>query len=605
VPSPVEEIKSRLDIVDIIGGYLRLQKAGINYKALCPFHAEKTASFFVSPERQTWHCFGCAKGGDMFSFLMEMDGIEFVDALRILAQRAGVVLTRQDPAVRNERSRIEEANELAAQFFEAQLEKSVSGGQANEYLVSRGLKNETKQLFRLGFAPASRDSLLRFLFDRGFSNDEIIRSGLAIKNSSSAIYDRFRGRIMFPIFDTHGRILGFTGRIFGRETADGDPKYLNTPETAIFDKGKILYGLDKARTAIRTENAVVLVEGQMDLIMSHQAGVENAVATSGTALTANHLKTIKRYTDTLIIAFDADNAGEAATRRGLDLALEEGLMVRVAPILGGKDPADLVKDAPASWMDIVKNQTKPIIGFFLDRACINYSPDDVEGKRKISASVLPLIARVGNNIEQGHWIQELASRLGIREENVWEELKRIEVKKEFNKPVESKADNSVGTVSSRRKQLEEYLITLLLRTAEDRNLPPQLSAQSADTQPNIDVYFAASSSRAIAQALVQGISSEEISDISSHIRSSIANEHANIFDTLAMQASMLDLAIIDLEDEIERCFREIRMIELRERLDALSTELAAVERSGDASRLSALEEEFKLVSFELTQIISG
>ena len=242
MPSPVEEIKSRLDIVDIIGGYLRLQKAGINYKALCPFHAEKTASFFVSPERQTWHCFGCAKGGDMFSFLMEMDGIEFVDALRILAQRAGVVLTRQDPAVRNERSRIEEANELAAQFFEAQLEKSVSGGQANEYLVSRGLKNETKQLFRLGFAPASRDSLLRFLFDRGFSNDEIIRSGLAIKNSSSAIYDRFRGRIMFPIFDTHGRILGFTGRIFGRETADGDPKYLNTPETAIFDKGKILYG---------------------------------------------------------------------------------------------------------------------------------------------------------------------------------------------------------------------------------------------------------------------------------------------------------------------------------------------------------------------------
>ncbi len=597
--SPVEEIKSRLDIVDIIGGYLRLQKAGINFKALCPFHGEKTASFFVSPERQTWHCFGCGKGGDMFSFLMEMDGLEFSEALRILAQRAGVELKRQDPVVRTEKNRLEEANELAAQFFETQLEKSITGVSANEYLASRGLAPQIKKDFRLGFAPVSSDALLRFLFSRGFSHDEIVRAGLAIKTQRGAVIDRFRGRIMFPITDTHGRVLGFTGRIFGRETSDTEPKYMNTPETPIFDKGKTLYGLNMARTSLRSENAAVLVEGQMDLLMSHQAGVTNAVATSGTALTPAHLKILKRYADVLVIAYDADKAGESATRRGVDLALEEGLLVRVAPVEGGKDPADLVKEDPAAWLDTVQNKTQPIIGFFIDKACARFDAQSVEGKREISALILPLVAKVSNNIEQAHWVQELAQRIGTREENVWDELKRIEVarKPEPQRPQESARKKEPST---RRRQIEEYLTMLFLRTAADRTVPAAWLQQE-----RVSDYFVSPSARAIVETLLVLFDREDVADILAALRNELAHDHMLLLDALMMQSSLMDPALIELEQEVDRCFREIRILDLRERLDALSMELAEVERSGDPERLIALETEFRSVSQELNQVLGS
>ncbi len=597
--SPVEEIKSRLDIVDIIGGYLRLQKAGINFKALCPFHGEKTASFFVSPERQTWHCFGCGKGGDMFSFLMEMDGLEFSEALRILAQRAGVELKRQDPIVRTEKNRLEEANELAAQFFETQLEKSTAGVSANEYLASRGLAPQIKKDFRLGFAPLNSDALLRFLFSRGFSNDEIVRAGLAIKTQRGAVIDRFRGRIMFPITDTHGRVLGFTGRIFGRETSDTEPKYMNTPETPIFDKGKTLYGLNMARTSLRSENAAVLVEGQMDLLMSHQAGVTNAVATSGTALTPAHLKILKRYADVLVIAYDADKAGESATRRGVDLALEEGLLVRVAPVEGGKDPADLVKEDPAAWLDTVQNKTQPIIGFFIDKACARFDAQSVEGKREISALILPLVAKVSNNIEQAHWVQELAQRIGTREENVWDELKRMEVarKPEPQRPQESARKKEPST---RRRQIEEYLTMLFLRTAADRTVPAAWLQQE-----RVSDYFVSPSARAIVETLLVLFDREDVADILAALRNELAHDHMLLLDALMMQSSLMDPELIELEQEVDRCFREIRILDLRERLDALSMELAEVERSGDPERLIALETEFRSVSQELNQVLGS
>ena len=604
--SPVEEIKSRLDIVDIIGGYLRLQKAGINFKGLCPFHGEKTPSFFVSPERQTWHCFGCGKGGDMFAFIMEMDGLEFVDALRILAQRAGVELRRQDDNFKSDRGRIEEANELATQFFETQLERSTQGAEARKYLADRGLTEETIKKFRLGFIPQNRDAILRFLFNKGFSYEEIVKAGLAIQrqteNGANVIYDRFRGRIIFPIFDTHGRILGFTGRIFGTEHSEQEPKYLNTPETSVFDKGKILYGLNFARTAIRNENAAVLVEGQMDLIMSHQAGVLNAVATSGTALTAHHLKTIKRYTDTLIVAFDSDKAGEAAAKRGIDLALEEDLMVRVAPIVGGKDPADLVKEAPELWLDLVKNNTQPIIGYFIDRACSANDVDSPEGKRKISSYILPLIVRVANNIEQAHWIQELAQRLNIKEEVVWEEMRKITPATKIQQPKVkdvSKVQTQEQQISSRRLQLEEYLLTLLLRAAaEDRRWPLDEALQN-----EIHNYFVNSISRSIVLLLVNSLLKEEINDITVAMRSELAQEHAAVFDALAIKSSLLDLETLILEEEAEKCLREIRLLGLHERLDALSTELAFAERAGDSARLSQIENDFKNISEELNHVM--
>ena len=310
INSPVDEIKSRLDVVDVVGGYIRLSKAGRNYRALCPFHSEKTPSFFVSPERQMWYCFGCQKGGSIFDFVMQMDGLEFGDALKVLAQRAGVELKKIDPKLsakwKTEKTRLYEICELAAKFFERQLEAGKTGQSVQKYLKERGLKSKTIQEWRIGYGPDKWQALSDFLKGRGYGEEEIERTGLSVRKDEiqNSNYDRFRNRIIFPIYDLNGGVVGFSGRIFG----EGEPKYLNTPNTLIYDKSRVLYGLDRAKLDIRKDNFCVLVEGQMDVIMSHQAGVRNAVASSGTALTVEHLKIIKRYTENLAMAFDMDLA---------------------------------------------------------------------------------------------------------------------------------------------------------------------------------------------------------------------------------------------------------------------------------------------------------
>lgn len=430
--TPIEEIKSKLDIVDFLQGYLRLQKAGINFKALCPFHKEKTASFFVSPARQSWHCFGCSKSGDHFSFLQEIEGIDFIEALRFLAQRTGVELKRGEVFKEsNERPRLFEVCSIATQFFEKQLAASASGKEVKAYLASRGLKDETAREFRLGFAPQNRDGLYRFLRGQGFAAQDIERAGLAIKRKTAvpgsvepAYFDRFRGRIIFPLSDQHGRVVGFTGRIFGRSEGEYDPKYLNTPHTPLFDKGRILYGLDHAKTAIRAKGSAVVVEGQMDFLLSHQAGVTHVVATSGTALTADHLRIIKRFTDTVVFAFDMDRAGERAARNAFELALAEDFNVKMAKVAEGKDPADLVLHDPALWENAVAGASS-VVSYFLDRAVENYDRASAEGKRLITAAVLPFLQRMANAVERAHWVAELARALEVREESVWEELKRL------------------------------------------------------------------------------------------------------------------------------------------------------------------------------------
>lgn len=309
--SIVDQIKDRVDIIDLISGYLKLQKSGINYKARCPFHNEKTASFFVSPERQIWHCFGCSAGGDIFGFVKQIEGIEFADALRMLAARAGVELHRQSPEYQQyqtAKTKLYEICALATRFFEKQLRESVAGKKALDYLRDRGLTDESIKNFRLGYAPESWNALGEFL-ERNYDSKDVFDAGLAVKKENSGYYDRFRSRIMFPIFDLNGQVVGFSGRIFGEPAKDAEAaKYVNTPQTAIYDKSRVLYGLDKAKLDIRRKNKCLVVEGNIDVIMSYQAGAANVVASSGTALTDGHLKIIKRYTDNLDLCFDADSA---------------------------------------------------------------------------------------------------------------------------------------------------------------------------------------------------------------------------------------------------------------------------------------------------------
>ena len=339
--SDTDLIKDKIDIVDFIGEYIQLRPAGSRHKACCPFHQEKSPSFMVSRERQSWHCFGCGKGGDVFSFLQEMEGMDFVEALKYLAGRAGVELTTKVDNVRtDQKAKLKSINIEAARFFHKFLVQMDAAKGARAYLTERGVSDETIQEWQIGFIPDQWDLLTQYLLKKGFGIDDLVLAGLTIKrdgadrNTGRGFYDRFRGRIMFPICDIHGSVAGFTGRVLV-ETEHSGGKYVNTPETPLFDKSRLMFGLHKAKQPIKQEQIIVMVEGQMDVIACHQAGMKYVVATSGTALTEHHVQLLKRYAPDLYLAFDSDSAGERAAKRGIELALEAGMHVKIIQIPEG------------------------------------------------------------------------------------------------------------------------------------------------------------------------------------------------------------------------------------------------------------------------------
>lgn len=428
----VEEIKNKLDVKEVIGSYLKLEKRGANYRASCPFHNEKTPSFFVSPARQVWRCFGCSEGGDIFSFIQGIEGVDFPEALRILASQAGVQLQRQDPRIRSERNKSIEVCELAAKYFRHQLE-SKNGKLIIEYLGERGINQESIDSFRIGYAPNNSKSLISFLKERGYDIQDIEKAGLGFRAERTGEYlSRFRGRIMFPIFTVNGDIVAFGGRALtpelaiklGREVPKDIAKYINSPKTNVYDKSNILYGLDKAKIAIRQEDACVVVEGYTDVILAHQTGYKNVVAASGTALTEQHLNLIKRFSDNLLTSFDMDIAGDSATRRGIDLAQLMGFNIKVVTLENGKDPADIIKEDEKIWVESLKN-SKSVLQFYFDSAFSKHDSSSPEGKREIGKTLAPILKNIASSIEQSHWVNELASKLQVGEEAVWDDVKQI------------------------------------------------------------------------------------------------------------------------------------------------------------------------------------
>src|SRR3989344_262001 len=464
----VDQIKERVDIVDLISSYLKLQKSGINYKARCPFHNEKSASFFVSPERQIWHCFGCGLGGDAFGFVKQIEGVEFPEALRILAVRAGVKLERQSPEYQefqSAKTKLYEISELAMRFFEKQLHQSATGKQAVAYLRDRGLTEESIKEFHLGYAPESWNALYDFL-NRQYDNSEILNAGLIIKKDSGGYYDRFRSRIMFPIFDINGQAVGFTGRVFGELAKKEDVgKYVNSPQTPIYDKSRILYGLEKAKLDIRRASRCLVVEGNMDVIMSHQAGTKHVVASSGTALTDGHLKIIKRYTDNLDLCFDSDSAGAMATDRGVDLALAKGFNVGIITVRENdlKDPADYVKKYGIKWSEYAQ-KSKPFMDFYFETTKSNFDLATALGKKLFSQKLMPFLASIGNRVEQAHWVSEMALVLKTKEEILYQELMSIKPRIEDGEPVSQPVAGNQP--ASGLDFQEEVLLSLIIKKPE-------------------------------------------------------------------------------------------------------------------------------------------
>ena len=433
--SPVQKIKERLGIEEVVSSYIKLTRAGANLKAKCPFHNEKTPSFFVSPERGTYYCFGCGASGDIFTFVEEFEGLDFKGALKLLAERAGVELPRYNPVAESEKEKLYRVMEAAAKFFEKNLQ---ANAEVQTYLQTRGLNTESVKNFRVGFVPDAWRELYSHLKTLNFSDAEIEKAGLA-KKTEKGIYDRFRGRIIFPIMDSGGRVIAFSGRIFG----EGEPKYLNSPETPLWSKSVALYGIDRAKGPIRKSNFSILVEGQMDLIMSHQAGYRNAVATSGTALSdsefskaspvdelqpreniVSNLGLVRRLSPNLVLAFDADEAGEKAAARAGKIALALGMDVKVAAMPEGRDPAELIReDGVEAWRGAIKN-SQHIVEFVLQKI-LDKNQDQRKIGREIKEKVLPFVAALPSSIEKAHFLKRVSERSGIPETALQDDFKQI------------------------------------------------------------------------------------------------------------------------------------------------------------------------------------
>jgi len=421
----IQAIKDRLNIVDVVGQYVQLKRAGRTYTARCPFHKERTPSFHVSPERGTYMCFGCGEKGDIFSFVERLEGIDFKTALQQLAQKAGVTLHREfttkgENTQKDER--LKEVCEAATGFFEAQLKLRED---VEEYLRGRSVEDHTRTKWRIGYAPAQWHATSEYLLQLGFSKEEVVEAGLAAVSQKrpNEIYDRFRGRIMFPISD-NGHVIAFSGRFFEKvegSREEGEPaKYVNSPETSLFKKSRALYGFDTAKQAIRKADCILLVEGQFDLILSHQCGLPFTVALSGTALTPEHLSQLGRVSKRLVLALDADAAGIRSGLKSAHMAIAAGFDVKIPQFPQGKDPADVARENPEQLKTAIR-ESKTAVEFFLD-VLRPMAKDERLYKRLVETQVLPVIAVMGSSIEQEHFIHLVAHRLGVSEQAVRTEV---------------------------------------------------------------------------------------------------------------------------------------------------------------------------------------
>ena len=596
--SPIDEIKNKLDIVGVIGSYIKLQKAGANYRAVCPFHSEKKPSFFVSPVRQIWHCFGCQKGGSIFNFVMEIEGVEFGDALRMLAQKAGVELKKQDPKLKTERKQIYDISELACRFFEKQLSASTTGQKAKNYLLGRGISEESIKKWRIGYSPDQWRGLSDFLVSKGFKREEVEKAGLAIRNQDGNFYDRFRGRIMFPIFDLNSQVVGFGGRVFGsakRPDGTDEAKYINTPSTFLYDKSRILYGLDKAKVAIRKNDACILVEGYTDVIMVSRSGYENVVATSGTALTQYQLQILKRYSENLLIAYDMDIAGDTATKRGISLAQTQGFNIKIVTLPDETDPADIVSKNPKEWEKRM-SEAKSILEFYFETTFAKFNKGTPEDKKEISKIILPVIKRIPNKIEQSYWIQELARRLEVKEESVNEELKKVKLdsqEQDFTYKALPKISTPAQPPKSRKELLEEKICFHIFRSPENfRHL----------TDEDFNFLY-------LRTCQIIGIfknnptEKEKPQEQALKIKAGFPPETASFIDYLLLRSEVGDeIGEEDKEIEFQICLKEFRLLGTRKKLDTVAKEIKKAEEEKDAQRINQLLEVFNQLSRELNSI---
>ena len=578
-------IKEKLDVVDFLRQYIELKPAGKNFKARCPFHKEKTPSFMISPERQSWHCFGaCNEGGDVIKFLMKYENLEFYDALKILAEKAGVdlkVFGNRDLHAHNALYNITDA---AKNFFKENLSKSQF---VKDYLKERGLNAETIGEFEIGLAPGGSDLLTKHLLKLGYNILDIEKAGLTFKTERGTYWDRFRDRVMFPIYNHVGKAVAFTGRILPGKENENIGKYVNSPETPVFQKSKILYGFHRTKNDIREARLAVLVEGQMDFLMMWQDGIKNVAATSGTALTTDHLLVLRRLADELILSFDSDEAGQMAAERGIDLAAAHDFSVKLLIIDDEKlkDPADAVKAKPG-LMKKLAEQSKSAMDYYFHRHLNNLGlpgqGKDIKAKKQSVRLVLGKIKNISSAIERSHWLNELSRRVGISEEALLEEMGNLKVN---NLPVERAA----------------ALVAQPARPGQ----PEDLSRRDIIFQRLFGVLIHMKSDLQKIKNYVQYIPEKYLPVYESAVDQSKKSptDLSEMMGLVSMRFSLEngDLETEKLEKESQTLLRELKLEYLKERRQQIGELIKKLEYEGEEVKLCTALQEFSQISKELQE----
>ena len=609
--STIEEIKERLNIIDVVSSYIPLKRAGTYYKANCPFHKEKTPSFVVSPNKQFWHCFGCGKGGDVIAFIMEYENLEFAEALKILAERAGVELpkyTREEAAKEEaddkEHRRLLEVNDLAAKYYAKILEGSQGAAVARAYLRGRKLTTETVRSWQIGYAPAEDSNILEtFLAKRGYNQEEALNAGVCARSVGGRIYDRFFGRVTFPIKNYSGDVVGFTARVLDSEAKTA--KYINSPETKLYSKGRVIFGLYQAKQAIRAEDCAVVVEGQMDAITAHQAGFKNVVASSGTAFTSEQLKVLSRLTRNLKFCFDADAAGVAATRRTLDPALQLGFTVSIVQIVGAKDPDELIQKDPTAFTRAVK-EAPLFMDYFFEKAFTGYDPTSVMQKKTIAADLLPLVQKLSDPLEVAHYVRIMAQRFGVPEKAIYELIQKLRLKQ---KPVHEprsdsqqqqkpEAEKPVRTAAMNRSAyLEQKVLGYALFKDSCLKAAVEAIGPEVFTDPQLRKIYTQLVSKPPGQTaddLVNSLSHED-AEVAKMALFVVESEYSTAGEEAAFHGSG------GFEREFERTVNGLLAHHVKARMDEVLLAMVTAEQAKDRQRMAVLNEEFQQLSTKLRE----
>jgi DNA primase len=576
------EIREKLDIVSFIADYLPLKKAGRNFKTNCPFHNEKTASLVISPERQIWHCFGCGKGGDIYTFLMEYENMEFPEALRSLAKRAGITLKESSfkQGEYSEKENIFSINNHALKFYHYVLTELPAGKEALSYLLDkRKINKGIIDTFQLGFAPSAGSALSNYLSKKkNYKNRDLLAAGVSMERGSN-LYDFFRGRIIFPLFDHRGNVSGFSGRALNEVDM---PKYLNTRETAVYHKGSMFFGLNIAREEIKQKQDAIIVEGEFDVIALYMEGIKNTVAIKGTALTENQVALLARFTPKVTLCLDQDNAGFEATRRSLEVLEKKELTTSIIVVKDGKDPDEALKKNPGEFKKAVR-ESLGVYDYLVDKFVSENNKDSAQGKKAIADNLLPLFANISNEIIKEHYLKKLSSIFEISLESMLKEVNKLQKKNLEDKILIPKKDKR-----SRRENLEEYLISLI---GQSEN--PQKAIE--DNKESLILYkFATPSLGKLLENLMDYLKTSEKLD-QAKFEKVISKELVQAFDTCFL-FPLPKLEEDRYEEEMQKVIKELLTLFIKERVNIITAEIKTKEKNEDSNKEELREELSKLIA---------